>query len=107
MGTGVGKERRLSRKRAYRGPVVITGTSTGIGASTAMHLTDLGFHVFAGVRREADGEALQAKASGTLSAPTARADRRRGGARGFRRGSRDGMGGRLGASLRARQAAMS
>ena len=45
-----------------RGFVVVTGTSTGIGAATALHLADEGFHVLAGVRRKADGEALQARA---------------------------------------------
>ena len=39
--------------------VLITGASTGIGAACALHLDRLGFRVFAGVRREADGEALQ------------------------------------------------
>jgi NAD(P)-dependent dehydrogenase (short-subunit alcohol dehydrogenase family) len=57
----------VSGKQTKRGFVVITGTSTGIGASTALHLAELGFHVFAGVRREADGEALQAKTSATLT----------------------------------------
>src|SRR5262245_3011724 len=42
------------------GFVVITGTSSGIGAATALHLAAQGFHVFAGVRNHADGEALQA-----------------------------------------------
>lgn len=50
-----------------RGPVVVTGTSTGIGAATATHLSELGFRVFAGVRSEADGEALVARASGELA----------------------------------------
>ncbi len=45
-----------------RGYVVVTGTSSGIGAATARHLVDNGFHVFAGVRRKADGEALRAEA---------------------------------------------
>lgn len=43
-----------------RGFVVVTGTSTGIGAVTAVHLTEKGFRVFAGVRREEDGVALAA-----------------------------------------------
>jgi NAD(P)-dependent dehydrogenase (short-subunit alcohol dehydrogenase family) len=45
-----------------RGFVVVTGTSTGIGAATALHLARHGFHVFAGVRRVEDGEALRAEA---------------------------------------------
>jgi NAD(P)-dependent dehydrogenase (short-subunit alcohol dehydrogenase family) len=48
---------------AEGGYVVVTGTSTGIGATTALHLVDEGFHVFAGVRREADADALRAHAS--------------------------------------------
>ena len=45
-----------------RGFVVVTGTSTGIGAATALHLVDNGFHVFTGVRQEADADALRARA---------------------------------------------
>ena len=45
---------------------VITGASTGIGAATALHLDDLGWRVFAGVRRMEDGEALRARASSRL-----------------------------------------
>ena len=45
-----------------RGFVVVTGTSTGIGAATALHLARHGFHVFAGVRRAEDGEGLRAEA---------------------------------------------
>jgi NADP-dependent 3-hydroxy acid dehydrogenase YdfG len=45
----------------YRGFVVITGTSTGIGAATALHLAGNGFRVFAGVRRAEDGEDFRAK----------------------------------------------
>lgn len=48
--------------------MVVTGTSTGIGAATALHLTKNGFHVFAGVRRQADGEALKSRATGELTA---------------------------------------
>ena len=57
----------MSKKQTGRGFVVVTGTSTGIGAATALHLAGNGFHVFAGVRREVDGEALQARTSATLT----------------------------------------
>ncbi|HUE75360.1 MAG TPA: SDR family oxidoreductase [Chloroflexota bacterium] len=46
--------------------VVITGASTGIGRACALHLDRLGFTVFAGVRREADGEVLKSMSSGLL-----------------------------------------
>jgi len=41
-----------------RGAIVVTGASTGIGRAAALHLADLGFRVFAGVRKESDGAAL-------------------------------------------------
>jgi len=50
------------------GAVVVTGASTGIGAACALALDTLGFRVFAGVRRAADGAALQQRASGRLTA---------------------------------------
>lgn len=50
-----------------RGPVVVTGTSTGIGAATAVYLADQGFQVFAGVRKREDGEALASRTSGKLA----------------------------------------
>ncbi len=37
----------------------MTGASTGMGAATAHELARRGFHVLAGVRREADGEAIR------------------------------------------------
>ena len=43
------------------GVVVLTGVSTGIGASTAGLLVQKGFHVFGGVRREEDGERLRSQ----------------------------------------------
>jgi NAD(P)-dependent dehydrogenase (short-subunit alcohol dehydrogenase family) len=57
----------VSGKQTDRGFVVVTGTSTGIGAATALHLAGQGFHVLAGVRREVDGEALQAQTSAPLT----------------------------------------
>ena len=46
--------------------VLVTGASTGIGRATALHLHGLGFTVYAGVRKPADGEALVATASDRL-----------------------------------------
>lgn len=43
--------------------VVITGASTGIGAACAQQLDAIGWTVFAGVRREADGAALVERCS--------------------------------------------
>jgi NAD(P)-dependent dehydrogenase (short-subunit alcohol dehydrogenase family) len=48
------------------GAVVITGASTGIGRACALHLDSLGFEVFAGVRKPADGEDLSGRGSGRL-----------------------------------------
>jgi NAD(P)-dependent dehydrogenase (short-subunit alcohol dehydrogenase family) len=50
-----------------RGFVVVTGTSTGIGAATVSRLANMGFHVFAGVRREEDAEAARSVANGAVT----------------------------------------
>ncbi|HEV3122966.1 MAG TPA: SDR family NAD(P)-dependent oxidoreductase [Candidatus Dormibacteraeota bacterium] len=50
--------------------VVVTGASTGIGEATALHLDRCGWRVFAGVRRSADAQRLQAAASPRLTALT-------------------------------------
>ena len=47
--------------------VVITGASTGIGEACALRLDKQGWQVFAGVRKEADGERLTQQASGPLT----------------------------------------
>ena len=49
------------------GSVVITGASRGIGEACALELDKRAFHVFAGVRRIADAEALKQKASSLLT----------------------------------------
>lgn len=54
-------------QEAIRGAVVVTGASRGIGEACALHLDKLGFHVFAGVRKSADGDALQQRASHRLT----------------------------------------
>ena len=47
--------------------VVITGASSGIGRASALALDRNGFRVFAGVRKEADGDALRRSASDALT----------------------------------------
>jgi NADP-dependent 3-hydroxy acid dehydrogenase YdfG len=47
--------------------IVVTGASTGIGKATALHLDKLGFKVFAGVRKESDGQALRKETSNKLT----------------------------------------
>lgn len=39
--------------------VIVTGASTGIGAATAREMARRGFHVLAGVRRDADADAIR------------------------------------------------
>lgn len=45
---------------------LVTGSSSGIGRATALHLDSLGWQVFGGVRREEDATALREEASGRL-----------------------------------------
>jgi NAD(P)-dependent dehydrogenase (short-subunit alcohol dehydrogenase family) len=49
-----------------RGAVVITGASSGIGEACARRLAGGGFEVFAGVRRDEDGERLRASIPGVM-----------------------------------------
>ncbi len=51
---------------AHPGSVVVTGASTGIGWAVSLRLAELGYRVFAGVRKEADGESLRQEAAGQL-----------------------------------------
>ena len=50
-----------------RGAVVVTGASSGIGRACALLLAAQGFRVFAGVRKERDGDALREAATGQLT----------------------------------------
>lgn len=47
--------------------IVITGTSTGIGKASALHLDKMGFKVYACVRKQVDGDNLKMEASDRLT----------------------------------------
>jgi len=49
-----------------KGSILVTGASTGIGFACAIRFAQLGFRVFAGVRKASDGEALKACSSGGI-----------------------------------------
>jgi short-subunit dehydrogenase len=46
--------------------IVITGSSTGIGKACALHLDKLGYNIYAGVRKQTDGDRLREEASDRL-----------------------------------------
>jgi NAD(P)-dependent dehydrogenase (short-subunit alcohol dehydrogenase family) len=48
----------MAATQQQRGAVVVTGASSGIGEACARRLAGLGFTVFAGVRKQEDGERL-------------------------------------------------
>src|SRR5262249_23161727 len=47
-----------------RGALLISGASTGIGRACTEHLDELGFSVFAGVRKQSDADSLRRAGSG-------------------------------------------
>jgi NAD(P)-dependent dehydrogenase (short-subunit alcohol dehydrogenase family) len=52
----------------FKKSVLITGASTGIGKSCALHLDKMEFKVYAGVRKQVDADNLKKEASGNLEA---------------------------------------
>jgi NAD(P)-dependent dehydrogenase (short-subunit alcohol dehydrogenase family) len=56
-----------TKQSQSKGAVLVTGASTGIGRASALRLDQLGFQVFAGVRKDADGKALKQKAKGDFT----------------------------------------
>ena len=51
--------RRVPDKPVGRSAIVVTGASSGIGRACALRLARSGFHVFAGIRKDKDAEALE------------------------------------------------
>ena len=50
-----------------KGAVVVTGASSGMGRACALRLSQAGYHVFAGVRKEQDALALKRQAPASLT----------------------------------------
>ena len=46
--------------------MVVTGASSGMGKACALRLSEAGYAVFAGVRRETDGQSLRSQGPGTI-----------------------------------------
>lgn len=57
----------MARNGTGNRTVVITGASTGIGEACALRFDKAGWRVFAGVRKDADGDALRKQASDGLT----------------------------------------
>ncbi len=53
-------------KAIHSKSILITGASTGIGKACSLEFARLGFKVFAGVRREEDGQKVKAESTGDL-----------------------------------------
>lgn len=53
----------MATTQAHKGAVLITGAAGGIGKVTVRRLDELGFQVFAGVRKSSDGERLRREIS--------------------------------------------
>jgi NAD(P)-dependent dehydrogenase (short-subunit alcohol dehydrogenase family) len=49
-----------------KGNILVTGASTGIGRACVVRLAELGYRVFAGVRKPADGEGLRGQGGGAI-----------------------------------------
>jgi len=65
LGAGhYGRSREMNCTRTH---VLVTGASSGIGRSSALHLAAQGRHVYAGVRNPADGTSLTQSTAGEIT----------------------------------------